>query len=241
MTDDRRPTTAFPTSPDVIIDKAETVWDGRFSMQVVDFRQRRFDGTMSGPRSWELLRRGTAAAVLPYDPVADMVVVIEQFRLPAFAAGLPGVMVELAAGLTDGAESAEATIRRESVEEMGLELHEMELIGRFLLTPGGCDELCTLFAGRVRLDAPGLGAAGLGAAGLGAAGLGAAELGARRPDGLLGVRGLASEQEDIRVRALPAAHVIEQALAGGYPNSVATIGLLWFAAKRDWLRARWPA
>ncbi len=206
--------TPLASSADVIIDSQETVWDGRFAMQKIGFRQRRFDGTLSGPREWELLRRGTAAAVLPYDPVADMVVTIEQFRLPAYAAGLPGVMVELAAGLTDGTEAPEATIRREAVEEMGLELGEMERIGDFLLTPGGCDELCTLFAGRVRLGDVG-------------------------PDGLLGAHGLASEQEDIRVRALPAAHVIEQALAGAYPNAVATLGLLWFAARRDWLRERW--
>ena len=143
-------------------------------------------------------------------------VVIEQFRLPDYAAGLPPVMTELAAGLIDGTDTPEATIRRESVEEMGLQLHEMERIGAFLLTPGGCDELCTLFAGRVRLGDIG-------------------------PDGLLGAGGLASEQEDIRVRALPAAQVIERALAGAYPNSVASIGLLWFAARRDWLRARWLA
>ncbi len=216
MTDDRTSRTGFPTSPDVVVDMVETVWNGRFPLQLVTFRQRRFDGAMSASRSWELLRRGTAAAVLPYDPVADMVVVIEQFRLPAFAAGLPPVMVELAAGLIDGTDTPEATIRREAVEEMGLELEKLERIGDFLLTPGGCDELCTLFAGRVHL--PPLG-----------------------PDGLLGIRGLASEHEDIRVRALPAAHVIEQAIAGAYPNSVATLGLLWFAARRDWLRARWLA
>ncbi len=202
------------SSADVLIDSQLRVWDGRFALDVVDFRQRRFDGAMSAPRRWELLRRGTAAAVLPYDPVRDMVVVIEQFRLPAYAAGLPGVMTELAAGLTDGTESAEATIRRESVEEMGLELREMERIGTFLLTPGGCDEQCTLFAGRVDVSEVG-------------------------PDGLLGTRGLASEGEDIRVRALPAEVVIAQAVAGAYPNSVATIGLLWFALRRDWLRRRW--
>jgi hypothetical protein len=33
--------------------------------------------------------------------------------------------------------------------------------------------------------------------------------------------------------------VIERALAGAYPNSVATIGLLWFASRREWLRAKW--
>ena len=206
----------FAASPDIVIVSDETVWNGRFPMHLVQFRHRRFDGAMSGLRRWEMLHRGRAAAVLPYDPVADLVVVIEQFRLPAYAAGLDPVMVELAAGLVDGEDTPEATIRRESVEEMGLELHEMERIGDFLLTPGGCDELCTLFAGRVRLGDVG-------------------------PDGLLGVRGLDSEQEDIRVRAMPAALVIERAVAGTYPNSVASLGLLWFAARRDWLRARWLA
>jgi ADP-ribose pyrophosphatase len=204
----------FPTSPDVIIESDETVWNGRFSLHIVKFRQRRFDGAFSGTRTWELLRRGTAAAVLPYDPVTDMVVTIEQFRLPAFAAGLHPVLVELAAGLTDGTESPETTILRESREEMGLEVETLEKIGDFLLTPGGCDEMCTIFAGRVRLG----------------------EIG---PDGVLGTGGLASEHEDILVRALPARVVIERALAGAYPNSVATIGLLWFASRREWLRAKW--
>jgi ADP-ribose pyrophosphatase len=204
----------LPSSPDVIVESDETVWDGRFPLHVIKFRQRRFDGAFSGVRTWEMLRRGRAAAVLPYDPVADLVVVIEQFRLPAFAAGLNPVMVELAAGLVDGDETPEATILRESREEMGLEVDSLEKIGDFLLTPGGCDELCSLFAGRVRLG----------------------EIGA---DGVLGSGGLASEQEDILVRALPADEVIEKALAGAYPNSVASLGLLWFAARREYLRAKW--
>jgi hypothetical protein len=33
--------------------------------------------------------------------------------------------------------------------------------------------------------------------------------------------------------------VIEKALAGAYPNSVASLGLLWFAARREYLRAKW--
>jgi ADP-ribose pyrophosphatase len=204
----------LPPSPDVIVESDETVWKGRFSLDIIKFRQRRFDGTFSGTRTWELLRRGKAAAVLPYDPVLDLVVVIEQFRLPAFAAGLNPVMVELAAGLVDPTETPEVTILRESHEEMGLQVDSLEKIGDFLLTPGGCDELCSIFAGRVRLG----------------------EIGA---DGFVGTGGLASEQEDIVVRALPAEEVIEKAIAGAYPNSVCTIGLLWFAARREWLRGKW--
>lgn len=210
------PSLTLPSHEGVLIHKVETAWSGRFALQIVDFQHRRFDGAMSGMRHWELWRRGRAASVLPYDPVADRVVVIEQFRLPALAAGQDPVMVELAAGLADGDEAPEAIVHREAREEMGLEVDRLHRIGAFLLTPGGCDEECTLFAGRVRLGDVGEG-------------------------GLLGHGGLASEHEDIRVRALPAPEAIGNAIAGLYPNSVATIGLLWLAAKRDWLRAEWAA
>jgi ADP-ribose pyrophosphatase len=200
--------------PGVTILSDDIVWNGRFSLHVIKFRNIRFDGAESGLRTWELLCRGRAAAVLPYDPVTDQVVVIDQFRLPALAAGMDPVMTELCAGLCDGDDTAEATILRESQEEMGLEVHDLHRIGTFLLTPGGSEEHCTLFAGRVHVGETG-------------------------PDGLMGYHGLAAENEDIRVRAVPAAHAIEAALEGAYPNSVTTIGLLWLAARRDWLRQRW--
>lgn len=206
--------TDIPPHPGVDILSDELVWQGRFPLQRVRFTHTRFDGRTSGVKTWELWRRGRAAAVLPYDPVRDMVVVIEQFRLPALAAGIEPVLVELAAGLADGAEAAEEVVRREAVEEMGITLGAVVRIGSFLLTPGGCDEDCALFAGRV--DLPEIPA-----------------------DGLLGHAGLASEDEDIRVRAIPAQEAIDAAIAGQYPNSVATIGLLWLAARRDWLRAQW--
>ena len=206
----------IPAHDGVELLSVDTVWQGRFPLQLVKFHNRRFDGARSGLRTWELWRRGRAAAVLPYDPVLDHVVMIEQFRLPALAAGLNPVLVELAAGLADGAddETLEQVAVRESREEMGLEVDRLHRIGSFLLTPGGCDEECTIFAARVRL--PPIPA-----------------------DGLLGHAGLASENEDIRVRAVPAQTAIDAAIAGGYPNSVATIGLLWLAARRDWLRAQW--
>jgi ADP-ribose pyrophosphatase len=208
------PSVEIPPHADTRIESVETVWQGRFPLQVVKFRHRRFDGAMSGLRTWELWRRGKAAAVLPYDPVTNSVVVIEQFRLPAQAAGLPPVLVEFVAGLAGEDESPEQVLRRESQEEMGMAVGRLEMIGDFLLTPGGCDEYCSLFAGEVRLgDVP--------------------------PDGVLGVHGLESENEDIRVRVLPAAVAIEHAVAGRYPNSVTSLGLLWLGNRLDWLRARW--
>lgn len=204
----------IPSHPDVEIVSSETAWKGRFSVEVVKFRHRRFDGAMSGVRSWELLCRGRAAGVLPYDPVTDQVALIEQFRLPALAAGLAPVMVEIPAGLCDGAEDPAATAVREAREETGLAVDLLERMGDFVLTPGASDERCTMFAGRIH--APGAG-----------------------PDGIIGQGGLAAEQEDIRVRLHPAMDAIEAALAGRYANSVTAIALLWLAARRDWLRTQW--
>jgi len=204
----------LPSHPDVQVLSDKVVWSGRFQLDVVTFRQRRFDGAMSGERTWELFRRGRAAAVLPYDPRTDQVVLIEQFRLPALAAGMEPVMVEVPAGLCDGGEDAAATVRREIKEEMGLATDLLEPIGDFVLTPGGSDERCSMFVGRVQAPAPG-------------------------PDGVAGNGGLASEHEDIRARVWPAARAIDDAVAGRFPNSVTAIALLWLGLRREWLRARW--
>ncbi|HEY6430597.1 MAG TPA: NUDIX domain-containing protein [Acetobacteraceae bacterium] len=207
---------SLPFHPDLHVESTQRVWDGRFPLDVVRFRHRRFDGAMSALKTWELWHRGRAAAVLPYDPQRDRVVLIEQFRLPALAAGLDPVLVEVPAGLCDGTETPEQTIRREAEEEMGLAPDRLERIGEFILTPGGADEMCVLFAGRVHTpDAA--------------------------PDGLLGHHGSPDEHEDIRVRVWPAMEAIDAALQGRIPNSVAAIALLWLHACRDRLRAEWMA
>lgn len=200
--------------PDVVIESQQRVWDGRFPLDVVRFRHRRFDGALSGLKTWEVWRRGRAAAVLPYDPDADVVVLIEQFRLPALAAGIDPMLVELPAGLCDDGETPEQAARREMVEEMDLTVGELRRIGGFLLTPGGADELCELYLGRVR--APPADAAGI-----------------------AGHAGMAAEDEDIRVRVWPARAAIDAALAGRFTNSVTALGLLWLAARHAEMRAAW--
>lgn len=197
-----------------LIDSQQRVWDGRFPLDLVRFRHRRFDGGLSGQRTWEIWRRGLAAAVLPWDPDSDQVVLIEQYRIPALAGGLDPVLVELPAGLCDDGEAPEQTARREIVEEMSLAVTTLHPIGRFLLTPGGADEVCTLYLGRVVAPAAG-------------------------PDGICGHAGLADEDEDIRTRVWPTGKAIEAAVAGRFPNSVTTIGLLWLAAQRETMRAAW--
>lgn len=204
----------LPAHPDVELLSRQRVWDGRFPLDVVRFRHRRFDGTMSHEKTWEVWRRGRAAAVLPYDPVADAVVLIEQFRLPALMAREDPVLVELPAGLCDPGETPEQTARRETMEEMGIAVGRLHRVGGFLLTPGGADEVCELYVGHVEAPAAG-------------------------PDGIVGHAGAVDEHEDIRARVWPAQRAIGAALAGQISNSVAMIGLLWLAVQRDALRKEW--
>jgi ADP-ribose pyrophosphatase len=206
--------THIPPWPGVSIESDRTVWDGRFPVQLVSFRQRRFDGQTSGPRTWEMMRRGAAAAVLPYDPDTDEVLMIQQFRLPALAGGFDPVLDEIPAGLCDGEDGAEATALRETQEEAHVALDRLRRVGRFLLTAGGSDENATLFIGRMRAP-PADG------------------------QGVVGIGGLAAEQEDIRILLRPAAAAIATALDGGYANIITTTALLWLAARREALRAEW--
>lgn len=204
----------FPPHPDLVIESEATVWNGRFPLRLVRFRNRRFDGSFSGIRTWELWHRGRAGAVLPYDPVSDSVVLIDQFRLPAAAAGIDPVMVEVPAGLCSEGEEPGVTARREAEEEAGLNILRLHPIGDYLLTPGGSDERVALYAGEVR--APPADASGLAS-----------------------YAGLAAEHEDMRVRVWPAETAIEAALSGGMPNVVTAVALLWLAARRTWLRELW--
>ncbi len=212
----RPPPPPLPSHPDVEVIGEERVWNGRFPLDQIRFRHRRFDGAQSGIRTWELWRRGRAAAMLPYDPAKDVVVLIEQFRLPALAAGLDPIMTEVPAGLCDGGEPPEATIRREVLEEMGLRPGRLMKIGDVLLTPGGADELCALFVGEI--VAPEADASGI-----------------------CGHAGLLGENEDIRLRLWPAQRAIDAALDGKIANSVAAFALLWFQARRERVRSAWGA
>jgi len=204
----------IPSHADVVIESQTRAWTGRFAVDLIRFRHRRFDGKMAEPRTWELWRRGRAVALLPYDPVTDSVVLIEQFRLPALAAGIEPVLVEVPAGLIEDGEDPEAAMHRELHEEMRMTADHLQKIGAFILTAGGSDELLDLYAGRVRAPKTG-------------------------PDGIVGHAGAEAEGEDIRTRVWPADKAIALALDGQFPNSVTTIGLLWLAAKRDSLREQW--
>ncbi|MGH7005896.1 MAG: NUDIX domain-containing protein, partial [Alphaproteobacteria bacterium] len=105
------------TREDVEVLEKTTVWKGRFQIDRYKLRHKLHDGGWSEPFIREVFERGHAAAVLPYDPIRDLVVLIELFRPGAYAAGRHPWLVEVVAGIIDPGEAVENVVRREAWEE----------------------------------------------------------------------------------------------------------------------------
>ncbi|MGD1450304.1 ADP-ribose diphosphatase [Vibrio harveyi] len=136
------------TPQDVEIISKETVFKGFFKMVKYRFKHRLFAGGWSGIVEREMFERGHAAAMLPYDPVTDQVVIIEQIRVGALEHSHPW-QFEIVAGMIDRDESAEAVIRREAEEEAGIQVGRIASVTSYYPSSGGCSEKLDVFIGEV--------------------------------------------------------------------------------------------
>ena len=122
---------------DVEILAHETVYKGYFQIDRYRLRHRRHQGGWTGEITREVFERGHVAAILPYDPDRDAVILIEQFRIGAYAAGEPCWLTEIVAGVIDNGETAEGVARREMEEETGSSVTTLEPIGSYLSSSRG--------------------------------------------------------------------------------------------------------
>jgi ADP-ribose pyrophosphatase len=197
------------TDRDFQLIEKTTPFQGYFRIDLYRFRHRLFAGGWSGEVRREVFERGHAVVVLPYDPERDAVVMIEQFRMGAAAAGMPMWQLEVIAGIIDEGETPDAVARREAQEEASCEILDLIPVYHYLASPGGSSESVRLFCGRV--DSRGLG----------------------------GIHGLPEEHEDIRVEVVPFAEARARLEGGRIGNAPTIIALPWLLLNRDALRQRW--
>ncbi|MGL0815863.1 ADP-ribose diphosphatase [Vibrio vulnificus] len=136
------------TPEDVEVLSKEPLFQGFFKMIKYRFRHKLFAGGWSNVIEREMFERGHAAAMLPYDPIRDQVVLIEQIRVGALEHQHPW-QLEIVAGMIDRDESAEAVVRREAQEEAGLEVGQLVSVVSYYPSAGGCSEKLDVFVGEV--------------------------------------------------------------------------------------------
>ena len=92
----------------------------------------------------ETYDRGNGAALLPYNHKRRTVVLVRQFRYPAFVNGYDDLLIETAAGMLDNA-SPEERIRAEAEEEIGYRLHDVHKVFEAFMSPGAITEKLHFF------------------------------------------------------------------------------------------------
>ncbi|RKY00792.1 NUDIX hydrolase [Candidatus Poribacteria bacterium] len=127
----------------------ELLYDGFFKLERAVVRYEKFDGSMSEPITRLNLERGDSVGVLLYNPETDSVVLVEQFRYPAYVRGGPGWLLEIVAGMKGENEDSIRVARAEAIEEAGYEIRRIERLTSFYLSPGGCSEKLDLYLGYV--------------------------------------------------------------------------------------------
>jgi ADP-ribose pyrophosphatase len=201
--------TNAPPEEKVVSARQRVAFQGYFRVAEYRFRHTLFGGGIGPEIRREVFERGHAAAVLPYDPMLDRVVLIRQFRPGAHVAGRHPWIWETVAGIIEAGETPQDLVRREAQEEAGLELGDLIPMFSYLCSPGGSSETNTCFCGRV--DSRGVG----------------------------GVHGLANEGEDILVRSFGIDEAKDMLARGELASATGIATMQWLLLNRERVRALW--
>jgi len=188
----------------VVLEGREDAYRGFFRIGRLRFRHSTYaGGEMAVTR--EVFERGQSVAVIIYDPDRDLVLLVEQVRAGAVAAGLDGWkawMLEPVAGMVETGDVLEDRVVLEAQEEAGVAFHS-PLLGPVssMPSPGGSSEIVHLYIGLADLSSAG------------------------------GDHGLASEGEDVRAIVLPRAAAWDAALSYPAASTMTLLGLAWLDRK----------
>lgn len=194
-------------SSDVIVHRHSRAYVDYFGMEEIDLQYRQHDGTMGPVLKRNGLLQGSAIVLLPYDPIRDVVLLVEQFRTPVFLIDDPEPwMWEPVAGMIDPLESPEQAAHREAQEEAGVSLRALEFAGGAYSSSGSSTEYIYLYVGLGDLTET------------------------------TNSGGLATEGEDIRTRILPFEDFMQMVDSHMFKDLPLLSLAHWLARHRDRLR-----
>ncbi len=198
-----------PAAGDVEVIEQTTPYANFFTMEELEIRHRTFGGGVTETLHRSAFVTVDVVTVLPYDPIRDRVLLVEQFRVGPLARGDRNPWsLEAVAGRIDAGETPEDAALREAREETHLEITELVPISNYYTTPGGVTEYLYAFIGLTDL-----------------------------PDGCARLGGATDEGEDIRAHLLEFGEFRDLLEAGTLENSPLILSGLWLLLNHQRLKS----
>ena len=193
----------------VRIEKEAIAYQGFVEVRDYWLQHACFAGDWSSTFYRECVHRPPAVGVLLYDPRLEKVVLIEQFRIGAMDKLSSPWLLEAVAGFVEPDEVPAAVARRETLEEAGLHLGQLEHLCGYWATAGTSNEWIDLFCGEVDASEAG------------------------------GIFGLEQEHEDIRVVVLSQEDAFAAAKDGRIKSAHTLLALMWLQCNLQTIGKQW--
>lgn len=131
-------------NPKIKIKNTEILSDNWYTLKKVTFSIKKKDGSEE-TQSREAYDRGNGAVILLYNTIQKTIILTRQFRLPTYINGNDdGMLIEACAGLLDN-DHPEECIKRETEEETGYKISEVQKVFEAYMSPGSVTEILHFF------------------------------------------------------------------------------------------------
>ncbi len=202
------PSSALEIGPDqntnIQIEDLKREYLGFFALNQVDLKYPFFDNSTSGLKSRTILMGSEASLILPYDPILDKVLLVEQFRIGPFCRGDKAPWVyEPVAGMIEFGEKPEDAAKREVFEEAGIQVTNLVKINSGYPNPGEATTYFYNYIGIVDLS-----------------------------DYSPGIYGVRDEGEDIRTHVIDFTEVLSWSISNKLRVLPLTTMVLWLALNK---------
>lgn len=126
------------------ITNTEILSNNWYTLRKITYEYQKKDGSIQ-TQSREAYDRGNGATILLYNTQQHTVILTRQFRLPTYVNGnASGMLIEACAGLLDK-DNPEDCIRRETEEETGYKIKDVQKVFEAYMSPGSVTEILYFF------------------------------------------------------------------------------------------------
>ncbi len=189
----------------------EALYSRFFQARSLKYSHEKFDGTVSESFDREVFMMADAVTILPYDPIHDRILIIEQLRAGPLARGdVRPWMYEAVAGRIESGQTPEEAGERELFEEAGLRLKAIEKIAEYYPSPGAISEYLYSYLAIVDLE-----------------------------NVELKIGGLEIENEDISSRIIDFEELMQMCDSGQLDTGPLYLSALWLSRHRDRLQQQY--